>query len=185
LSRISRHLRANVLGYVAVGIALGGSGGYALAASNTKMITACADKHTGVLHLGRGGRCKRGQTRVAWNQAGDPGPTGPAGAPAVKAWATVAASGQEVAGQGLTVQHASTGNYLVTVTVPGCGLDPNSAPVVSISNAYPPNGQAAGTYPVSWVGNAAGVEQFRVFTGLINGSFSPADEDFNVQEACS
>ena len=57
----------------------GVGGGYAYAASKTKTITVCADKGTGVLHLKNRGRCKRGQTRVTWNQQGPQGVQGPAG----------------------------------------------------------------------------------------------------------
>ena len=75
---------------------VGLGGGYALAASKVKTITVCADKKTGVLHLKTHGKCKRGQTRVTWNQrgpqgpqgvAGAQGPAGQPGAPAVSVWA--------------------------------------------------------------------------------------------------
>ncbi|MGA2929794.1 MAG: hypothetical protein ABSG43_28170 [Solirubrobacteraceae bacterium] len=187
LNRPLHHIRQNVIAYLALFLATGAGGGYALAAANPDPITVCVDKGSGVLHLDRHGRrCKRTQTRVSWNQAGSPGPPGPTGAPAVRAWATVTSAGQVVGGEGLSVQHVSTGRYLITVTLPGCGAGADSAPVVSISNAYPPNGQYAGTYPVSWVGDGAGAAQFDVNTGLVvNASYEPADQTFNVQEACS
>ena len=106
-------------------LAIAVGGGYALAASKTKTITVCADKGTGVLHLKtHGGRCKRGQTRVTWNQIGPQGPpgfTGPAGqpgAPAVSVWANVDNAGSVVSGQGLSVQHVGAGTYQVTITAP-------------------------------------------------------------------
>ena len=86
----------------------GVGGGYALAASKTKTITVCADKGTGVLHLKNRGRCKRGQTRVTWNQQGPQGVQGPAGqtgAPAVSVWGQVTNAGPLLSGQGLSVQH--------------------------------------------------------------------------------
>ncbi len=86
-------------------LAIGIGGGYALAASKTKTITVCADKGTGVLHLKtHGGRCKRGQTRVTWNQVGPQGPQGfqgPAGQPgaaAVSVWANVDNAGSVFSG---------------------------------------------------------------------------------------
>ncbi len=95
-------------------LAVGLGGGYALAASKTKTITVCADKGTGILHLKtHGGRCKRGQTRVTWNQVGPQGaqgfqgPAGQPGAPAVSVWANVTTLGSLVSGQGLSVQHVS------------------------------------------------------------------------------
>ena len=75
------HLRRHAIPYLVCGVVLvlGLGGGYALAASKTKTITVCADKGTGVLHLKNHGRCKRGQTRVTWNQQGPQGVQGPAG----------------------------------------------------------------------------------------------------------
>jgi hypothetical protein len=92
------HLRRNAIPYLVCGIVLllGLGGGYALAASKPKTITVCADKGTGVLHLKTHGRCKRGQTRVTWNQQGPQGPQGPTGqtgAPAVSIWAQVTNAG--------------------------------------------------------------------------------------------
>ena len=130
------HLRRNPVPYLALllVLAVGVGGGYALAAGNTKTITVCADKKTGVLHLKTRGRCKSSQTRVTWNQQGPQGvqgpqgttgPQGPAGAqgaagsqgPAgVTVWANVADNGAVVAGQGISVQHVSPGTYQVTIT---------------------------------------------------------------------
>jgi hypothetical protein len=107
-------------------LAVGLGGGYALAASKTKTITVCADKKTGLLHLKTRGKCKRTQTRVTWNQQGPQGPqgfqgvAGQPGAPAVSVWANVANDGTMVSGQGLSVQHVSTGTYQVTITAPAC-----------------------------------------------------------------
>jgi hypothetical protein len=49
LNRPLHHLRRNVVAYLAAFLALGASGGYALGANNTKTITVCADKKTGLL----------------------------------------------------------------------------------------------------------------------------------------
>jgi hypothetical protein len=189
---ILRHLRANVMAYLALGLALGAGGGYALAATNTtRTITVCTDKMTGVLHLHARGRCKRGQTSLSWNQkgaqgaTGSQGPSGAAGAPAVSVWADVTDPGTVLAGQGLSVQHASAGTYQVTVTAGGCAQGFN-APVVSVSDSYPPAGQVAGAFPVAWVGDTGTNQQFTVHTGVVvGGVFTPTDHTFNLQDSCS
>ncbi len=79
LTRPLHHLRRNVVAYLALFLVLGAGGGYAFAATKTKTITVCADKRTGILHLKTRGRCKRGQTRVTWNQQGPQGLQGLAG----------------------------------------------------------------------------------------------------------
>jgi hypothetical protein len=65
------HIRRNVLAYVALFLAIGAGGGYAIAATGAgKTITACANKRTGALFLHARGRCKRGLRKVTWNQRG-------------------------------------------------------------------------------------------------------------------
>jgi len=185
MHRLVRHIRANVIAYLALGFALAAGGGYALAATNAKKITVCADKTTGVLHLRTHGRCGRRQTRISWNQQGPQGPQGQPGAPAVSTWAVVGGSGSVFAGQGLAVQHVSAGTYQVTVTAAGCAKGFN-APVASVSDSYPPAGHAAGAFPVAWVGDNGTNEQFTVDTGVVvGGSFTPTDLTFNLQDACS
>jgi hypothetical protein len=185
MHRIVRHLRANVIAYVALGFALAAGGGYALAATNTKKITVCADKTTGVLHLRVHGRCGRRQTRVTWNQQGPQGAQGQPGAAAVSAWANVTNSGSVLAGQGVSVQRVSAGDYQVTITATGCAKGFN-APVVSVSDSYPPAGHSAGAFPIAWVGDTGTNEHFTVDTGVVvSGSFTPTDHSFNLQDACS
>ena len=106
-------------------LAVGLGGGYALAASKTKTITVCADKGTGILHLKtHGGRCKRGQTRVTWNQVGPQGPQGFHGSGGSARGARRERVGERykrgalASGQGLSVQHVSAGTYQVTITAP-------------------------------------------------------------------
>jgi hypothetical protein len=171
-------------------LAIAAGGGYALAASKTKTITVCADKGTGVLHLKtRGGRCKRGQTRVTWNQVGPQGPqgfTGPAGQPgmpAVSVWGNVTNAGALASGQGLSVQHVSAGTYQVTITAPSCAHGSN-APVVTVSDSSSPGGQS-GAFPVAWYGSTGLNQQFMVFTGVVvNGLFTPTDHTFTVMDTC-
>ncbi len=173
-------------------LAIAVGGGYALAASKTKTITVCADKGTGVLHLKtHGGRCKRGQTRVTWNQIGPQGPqgfTGPAGqpgAPAVSVWANVDNAGSLVSGQGLSVQHVAAGTYQVTITAPACAHGSN-APVVTVVGCE--SRQADKRLARSrWRGiGATGLnQQFMVFTGVVvSGSFTPTDHTFTVMDTC-
>jgi hypothetical protein len=187
IRRPSNH-RRNLIPYAALLLVLvvGAGGGYALAASKTKTITVCADKKTGLLHLHNHGKCKRGQTRVTWNQRGPQGlqgvqgPAGQPGAPAVSVWGQVATNGSLLFGQGLSVQHLSQpGTYQVTITAPAC-VNRSNAPVVTISDG-PPSG---GTFPVSWFESTGG-NQFDVFTGLVsNGAVTLTDRTFTVMDAC-
>ena len=183
------HTRRNAIPYLvcAVVLVLGIGGGYAYAATKTKTITVCADKGTGVLHLKNHGRCKRGQTRVTWNQQGPQGVQGPAGqtgAAAVSVWGQVTNAGSLLFGQGLTVQHLSAGTYQVTITAPACAHGAN-APVVTVSDGNPPAGQVAGAFPVAWYESTGSNQQFMVFTGVVvGGSFTPTDHTFTVMDTC-
>jgi hypothetical protein len=189
MTRALMHLRRNPIPYLICGavLVLGVGGGYAYAASKTKTITVCADKGTGVLHLKTHGRCKRGQTRVTWNRQGPQGvqgPTGPAGAPAVNVWAQVTNAGSLFSGQGLSVQHVSTGTYQVTITASTCANGLNG-PVITVSDTNPPGGQAAGAFPVAWYASTGSNQRFMVFTGLvIAGSFTPTDHAFTLLDSC-
>ncbi len=156
MTSVLRHLRRNVVAYVALLVALGAGGGYAVAATTGKTITVCADKRTGVLHLHNRGRCARSQTRVRWNQQGTRGPQGAAGpagqpgAPAATAWAVVTDPGTVLAGHGISAQHVSAGDYQLTITDAKCAQSFN-APVVTVSDGNPPAGQSAGAFPIAWV----------------------------------
>lgn len=181
--------RRHAIPYLVCGLVLvlGLGGGYALAASKTKTITVCADKGTGILHLKTHGRCKHGQTRVAWNQQGPQGvqgPTGPTGAPAVSVWGQVTNAGPLFSGQGLSVQHLSAGSYQVTITAPACASGAN-APVITVSDGNPPAGQVAGAFPVAWYESTGSNQRFMVFTGVVvGGSFTPTDHTFTVMDSC-
>ncbi len=187
MTQLLAHARRNVIAYLALILAVGAGGGYALAASHTKTITACADKQTGVLHVRVHGRCKRSQTRVTWNQQGPQGPqghVGEPGAPAVTVWAVVGDAGEIASGQGVSVQRVSAGTYQVTVTATSCAQHWN-APTVTVSDSNPPAGYAAGAFPVAWVGNAGTNQQFTIHTGVVaGGTFTPTDHTFNLQDAC-
>ena len=183
------HARRNAIPYLALLLVLvvGAGGGYALAASKSKTITVCADKKTGILHLHDRGKCKRDQTRVMWNQRGPQGlpgvqgPSGQPGAPAVSVWANVSQLGVVISGQGLSVQHLSTGIYQITITASGCAQGSN-APVVTVADAIPPGG----AFPVAWYGSTGLNQQFPVYTGdVVSGAFTSADHSFTVMDACS
>ncbi len=184
-------LRRNLIAYMALFLAVGAGGGYAIAATGGgKTITACANKRTGALFLHTRGRCKRGFKKITWNQQGRqgaqgrPGAQGPAGAAAVSVWGIVADSGGLAAGQGLTAQHVGAGTYQVTVTAPGCAQRTN-APTVTVSDSNPPAGQAAGAFPVAWIGGGAANQTFTVVTGVVvGGSFTATDHTFDVQDIC-
>jgi len=181
--------RRNVIPYLALLVVLvvGAGGGYAFAASKTKTITVCADKKTGILHLHNRGKCARGQTKVTWNQQGPQGPqgaTGAAGASAVSVWAQVANDGSVAFGNGIAVQHVSTGTYQVTITAPSCAQSSN-APVITVSDA-PPSNQTGGAFPVVWFGSTGINQQFMVYTGRsMTGSFTPTDLAFTVVDTCT
>jgi hypothetical protein len=208
LNRPLQHLRRNVVAYLALFIALGAGGGYALAATNNKTITVCADKTTGVLHLKAHGRCKSSQTRVTWNQQGPqglqgvPGPQGSQGTQGVQGvqgaqgtqgpsgvsvWADVGDDGSVIAGHGVAVQRMQAGTYQVTITDPTCALGAN-APVVTVSDAAPGSVQG-GLFPVAWYGVNGGNHQFMVFTGVVSAgppaAFTATDHTFDVLDACS
>ena len=146
------HARRNPIPYLllAMAIVLAVGGGYALAASKVKTITVCADKQTGVLHLKTHGKCKRGQTRVTWNQrgpqgpqgvAGAQGPAGQPGAPAVNAWANVANDGSVRLRPGH--RRAACLRRHLPGDDHGCRLvrTQSNAPRVSVSDTSSPGGQ--------------------------------------------
>jgi hypothetical protein len=187
--RLARHLRANVIAYLALFLAVGG-GGYALAATHhTSTISACANKKTGELFLHTHGRCKRGQKRITWNQRGPRGVQGIQGAqgapgtPAVNAWAVVTSTGSVFTGQAISVSHVGAGTYQVDVTAPACANKQNS-PVVTVVDGNPPAGQGPGAFPTAWV-EGSGNQQFDVVTGVVvGGTFTASDEGFDIHDSC-
>lgn len=176
LTRILSYLRRNAIALVALFFALGAGGGYAIAAANNKTIHGCVNNRTRALYIQK--RCHRGQSPVVWNQQGPPSPT---------AWAAVQANGFMGAGaRGIAVQHVSAGTYNVTATPFRCKQVTN-APTVTVDSAIPPGSTPAGQFPVAWEAHTGGGRNtFTVYTGVVvGGSFTPADEAFNVQVPCS
>jgi len=174
-----RHIRSNVVAYLALVVAIGGSGSYALAASSSNgTVAVCVDKGSGVMHLAKNQRCGRHQSRIGLSSALD--------RPTVSAWATANENGGIESGEGASIAHVGVGVYDVKVTAATCRHAFNNAPVVSISDGEPPGGQEATTFPVAWTEVAStGVEAFTIYTGVVvSGAFQPRDEPFNFTDSC-
>ena len=76
------HLRSNIVAYVALAVAVGSGGSYALAATTSNgTIAVCVDKGSGVMHLAKHPRCGHRQSRIGLSSALD--------RPTVSAWAAV------------------------------------------------------------------------------------------------
>ena len=175
-----RHVRSNVVAYLALAVAVGSGGSYALAATASNgTLAVCVDKGSGVMHLAKHPRCGRHQTRMGLSSALD--------RPAVSAWAEVVSNGHVLTGTGMSVSHAGVGVYNVTVTAASCRDAGNNAPVVSASNTEPPGGQATTSFPVAWALPAStGIEAFTIYTGVVvSGGFQPKDESFNFTDSCA
>ena len=175
-----RHVRSNVVAYLALAVAVGSGGSYAIAASASNGTTAvCVDKGSGLMHLAKHPRCGRHQTRIGLSSALDRAP--------VNAWAEVVFDGHVVTGAGVSIRHAGVGVYDVTVTAASCRDAGNNAPVVSVSDSEPPGGQATTSFPVAWAGPVStGIEAFTIYTGVVvSGAFQPKDESFNFTDSCA
>lgn len=180
LQRAGRHLRSNVVAYLALAVAVGSGGSYALAATRSNgNVAVCVDKGSGVMHLAKHPRCGRHQTRIGLSSALD--------RPTVSAWAASNEAGDIVGGGGVSISHVRVGAYNVTVTAASCRNAANNAPVVSASDTEPPGGQAATAFPVAWTSPiSTGIEAFTIYTGVeVNGAFQPKDESFNFTDSCT
>jgi hypothetical protein len=176
--RVIAQLRGNLVGWIALFVALGGTG-YAATSRSHANINACANKKTGQLSIRHGARCKRGQVKLSWAKQG---PKGPAGTSAIQAFGAVGATGIVNPNGGISIQHTGPGVFVVTATSPGCakGLNDPTATVTSSLNIPPP-----GAAPDLWIDANGGTAQFTVHTGWISGgSFTPADYGFNIQDSC-
>jgi hypothetical protein len=70
-------------GYVLAGLAAGlvvAGGGYAIAASENKVIHGCINKHTRELTIPASGKCAGGSMEISWSRQGPTGAKGPKGA---------------------------------------------------------------------------------------------------------
>jgi hypothetical protein len=174
------HVRSNVVAYLALAVAVGGSGSYALAASRSNgTVAVCVDKGSGVMHLAKHTQCGHRQSRIGLSAALD--------RPAVSAWGEVVFNGHLLTGTGASISHAGVGVYTVTVTAASCRDVGNNAPVVSITDSEPPGGQATTSFPVAWALPAStGIEAFTVYTGVVvSGGLQPKDESFNFTDSCA
>ena len=129
LHGVGRHLRSNVVAYLALAVAVGSGGSYALAATASNgTIAVCVDKGSGVMHLAKHPRCGRHQSRIGLSSALD--------RPTVSAWAAGQSSTDTSrAVTGLSITHAGAGVYEVTVTAASCRDAVNNAPVVSVNDS--------------------------------------------------
>jgi len=170
-----RHIRSNVVAYLALVVAIGGSGSYALAAvsASNGTIAVCVDKGSGVMHLAKHSRCGRGQTRIGLE-------------PSLDAWAAVGPSGDISVGAGLSIIHAGVGTYDVAVTAASCRNAQQNAPVVSVDDSEPAAGFGQGTFPVAWTqGIGFTGKDLIIHTGVVvNGEFQSKDEPFNITDSC-
>ena len=174
-----RHVRSNIVAYVALAVAVGSGGSYALAATTGNgTIAVCVDTGSGVMHLAKHPRCGHGQSRIGLSSA--------LARPTVSAWAAVNLVGDIESASGLSIAHTGTGTYDVDVTAAYCRHALNNAPVVSINDFEPPAGLGPGAFPVAWTEGASSlVEAFTIHTGaVVNGQFQPKDEAFNVTDSC-
>lgn len=174
-----RHLRSNIVAYLALVVAVASGGSYALAASASNGTTAvCVDKGSGVLHLAKHPRCGRHQSRIGLSSALD--------RPTVSAWAAANENGGIESGRGVRIAHSGTGVYDIAVTAASCRHAFNNSPLVSINDYEPPAGFGAGAFPVAWTQTAStGVEAFTIHTGVVvSGTFQPRDEPFNLTDSC-
>jgi hypothetical protein len=82
---VSKHLRQNAVAYLALFVALGGTGAFAatVLVSSDGTVSGCVakkGKHKGALRVVKpGARCKRSETAIAFNQRGVPGAQGASG----------------------------------------------------------------------------------------------------------
>lgn len=174
-----RHLRSNIVAYLALAVAVGSGGSYALAATSSNgTVDVCVDNGSGVMHLAKHPRCGRHQSRIGLSSALD--------RPTVSAWGTANENGGIESAVGASITHSAVGVYDVKVTAASCRHAFNNAPVVSISDGEPPYSLGSGAFPVAWTEVAStGVEAFTIYTGVVvSGSFEPRDEPFNFTDSC-
>lgn len=172
-------IRSNAIAWLALFLALGAGGSYALAATASNgSVVVCADNGTGVMHLAKHQRCGRHQSRIALSSALD--------RPTVSAWGTANENGGIESGAGATIAHAGPVLYKITVTAASCRHAFNNAPVVSANDSEPPYSSGSSTFPVAWTETAStGIEAFTIHTGVVvAGAFQSRDEPFNFTDSC-
>jgi hypothetical protein len=179
--RLIAHLRSNLVGWIALFVAIGGTGYAATSHPHSNTVNACANKKTGELSIRHGARCKRGQVKLSWAKQG---PKGPAGTSAIQAFGAVGDTGIVNPNDGISLQHSGPGVFVVTITLHGCATGLND-PTATVTSPSPSIGPPAGAAPDLWIDANGGQAQFTVHTGWISGgSFTPADYGFNIQDSC-
>jgi hypothetical protein len=174
-------MRTHLVGWVALFVALGGTGYAAASHAHSTTINACANKRTGQLSIRRGARCHRGQVKVSWAKQG---PRGRAGTSAIQAFGAVGATGIVNPNEGISMEHTGPGVYVVTATSRGCANGLND-PTATVTSPNPSDFVPQGAAPDLWIDANGGLAQFTVHTGWISGgSFTPADYGFNLQDSC-
>jgi hypothetical protein len=196
--RILQHAKQHCVAYLALCVAVVGSGGsYAVAATahdtssarrhTPTTLAACVNDRTGEMVLDRRGRCRAGRHKVTWDVKGRRGATGPAGTPIIAAVnvSDLLAGVALPAIQGLTVQRVEIGSYLMQVTNPQCTKRQNVPVVTAENDPLPQDGiLPGGAIPAAYLTDF-GSAQFEVRTGYVaNGSFTPYDYDFDVLDSC-
>jgi hypothetical protein len=206
MRRLLAHVQSNAVAYIALMIAVAGSGGsYAVAATShssrrhhpATTLSACVNDRTGEMILDRRGRCRHGRHRVTWDVKGRPGApgaagaTGAAGAPSPSIYASVdasfAAGGlQSEPENGLSVQNVGPGEYTMTVTDPVCSRGAN-VPTITPTADYLSGGPIPpqGATPVAYISEEDSLTEFTIQTGFISGASFTADAlNFEIQDTC-
>ena len=189
---------------VAIGALLAG-GGYAIAAGN-ESINSCVSKRTHALLIKS--KCGRGESRLVFSARGPQGPRGnsgaqgpqgvlgiqgpqgiqgPAGTPAVNPlWARVNSAGTVLAGNGIQVGHAGTGEYGVVPVGPGSSGRPCALTVTPDAISADGADQPA-TPVVASVGTTGLQSPGAGITVLLNDAAPPGtavDDGFSVTADC-
>jgi hypothetical protein len=182
MQRAIVHLRGNLVGWIALFVALGGTGYAAASHARSSTVNGCANKKSGELFIRHGGRCRRGQVKVSWAKQG---PRGLSGTNAIQAFGSVGASGIVIPNGGISVQHSGPGIYVVTATTRGCAHGLNDPTVTATTGGASTGIPPAAAVQTAWIDTAGGGPQFTVHTGWISGgSFTPADYGFDLQDSC-
>jgi hypothetical protein len=175
MQRLVRHLKSNVVAYVALFFALGAGGGYAVAATTASpSIHSCVVSRTGELLVRA--RCRRGERALA---LGKPVPIGDQPTVAV---GQVNSEGVVVDESGLVIKEIEPGEFRVTATAPGCrGSKVIQTPIVSpVVDAGP------GTPVVLTSSPVPGNPSFEVGAGLTsNGGDAPGNQGFELLDTCT
>ncbi|MGO9903895.1 MAG: hypothetical protein ACLP0J_30475 [Solirubrobacteraceae bacterium] len=191
--RFLHHFRNNIISYLALLFAVGASGGYALAATQTKTIHGCITRSHQLLIQTK---CARDEKNLTWNQTGPQGPQGQTGATGTSPFSAsgvVGTNGVAFANsQGFAVQPLATGEYQVTLTGAACSVSGGQGDSLVVSPVGTPGDIAPGTSgqyseyhvaDVEGVGGSPGV--FNVYIGqVLNGSYAPENVNFDVLGAC-